>query len=275
MAKQKSKFIKIIERSFIIVIVIAVTAVIVKATDNKLSGNIEEVGICPEGMVHVVFAKGDFCIDKYEVSAGNECLYEQPKSQRESLMNIDSSECEPVSVLGKVPWRYISQNQAAIACAKAGKRLPTNEEWLQAAYGTSDLATEWSSDDCHIDSNWPSQPGETGYGENCVSASGAYDMIGNVWEWVDGLVEDGKFMGKELPEDGYIIAIDDKAMPVQTDNNPEELYFNDYFWIKTKGNRSIARGGSWNNQSEAGQYSIYAVSAPSAASAGVGFRCVK
>jgi formylglycine-generating enzyme required for sulfatase activity len=63
--------------------------------------------------------------------------------------------------------------------------LPTDKEWLQVALGTPDKETGWDSDDCQVENNWDIQPGLAGTGKNCVSAAGAYDMIGNVWEWTN------------------------------------------------------------------------------------------
>jgi formylglycine-generating enzyme required for sulfatase activity len=182
----------------------------------------------------------------------------------------------PVSVKEKKPWTYVSQDQAKEACAKAGKRLPSPEEWASASLGTPDKDSGWSSEDCQVASNWESQPGKTGSALNCISSSGAYDMIGNVWEWIDAVAEDGQLDGKNLPDEGYVISSDGKGLVSDTrQGNPDPNYHGDYFWIKKQGVRAIAKGGYWDNNSEAGQYSVYLVSPPSFAGVGVGFRCVK
>ena len=101
-------------------------------------------------------------------------------------------------------------------------------------------------------------------------------MIGNVWEWVDGTTFEGEYNGRELPKSGFILGVDDEAMPIETNiEEGDPNYYHDYFWLKESGTRGIARGGYWDNKEEAGQYSLYAVSPPSYAGAGVGFRCVK
>ncbi len=100
-------------------------------------------------------------------------------------------------------------------------------------------------------------------------------MIGNVWEWVDGVVEDGVFKNKKLPEAGFIDATNGNGIPGETNSSiPNPDYNGDYFWLKAKGLRGMVRGGYWDNRSEAGIYSIYAVTVPSAGEAGIGFRCV-
>ncbi|MBD3208569.1 MAG: SUMF1/EgtB/PvdO family nonheme iron enzyme, partial [Candidatus Nealsonbacteria bacterium] len=153
---------------------------------------------------------------------------------------------------------------------------PTPKEWHQAALGTPDKESDWSGKDCHVAGNWPSQPGLTGSGEDCVSSAGAYDMVGNVWEWVDGTIFDGQYEGHALPEQGFVQGVDDQGLSYQTDIEESAPNYNqDYFWIKQQGTRGIARGGYWGNGSDAGVYSAYLVVPPSFSGTGVGFRCVK
>ena len=269
---------KVFERIIIVVVVIGITAVLVKAAGNHLDSNEIDnlVDGCPSDMVFVPSNEGGFCLDKYEASADENCAYPEPSSQYETRINLDTSACKPVSVSGAIPWRAISQDQAAVACAKAGKRLATNKEWLAGSLGTPDKARDWIADDCQVNNNWEDQPGLTGSGHSCISAAGAYDMIGNVWEWVEGAAIDGKYNNKELPDAGYVDSLDGESLPGITNNNtPNENYNEDYFWVKKNGPRGIVRGGYWNNKSDAGQYSVYMVASPGSVEAGIGFRCVR
>ncbi len=272
---------KLIGKKEIIVTISAVilTTVGIKASDkirNSNEGVATPDGKCPVYMVNVVSASGDFCIDQYEAAPGNNCPYLSPSGQTETRVNIDSKKCQPVSAPGLVPWRHISQDQAVLACAKAGKRLPTNEEWFAAALGTPDKLGTWTNDDCQVNNNWEEQPGRGGSGINCRSAAGAFDMIGNVWEWVSGAVNDGQFEGRMLPEAGFIDSTGGDSLPAITNKDkPNENYYYDYFFIKHNGVRGMARGGYWDNKSDAGQYSVYIVSPPSGIGQGTGFRCVK
>ena len=100
-------------------------------------------------------------------------------------------------------------------------------------------------------------------------------MVGNVWEWVEGTAYNGAYEDRILPDDGYISGVDDEAMPAVTGKEADPNYYEDYFWIKDKGTRGIARGGYWDNKSDAGQYAMYIVYEPSFVGSGVGFRCVK
>lgn len=235
----------------------------------------EQEGPCPADMSLVESPSGDFCVDTYEVSLSDSCPHPQPSSANESKYDIDSPKCEILSVKDAKPWTYLTANQAAMACRKDGKRLPTNREWSYAAAGTPDPSRDWTSDDCQVSANWGSQPGLTGSGARCESYAGAYDMIGNVWEWVDGSVDDGKIDGKDLPKEGFVRGVDESdAFPSETGVEAEMLYNDDYYWLKDTKTRAIARGGYWGNKEQAGQYAHYIVSTPIDSGEAIGFRCV-
>ena len=92
-----------------------------------------------------------------------------------------------VSIPGVTPSANLTWFQAAAAARNSGKRLPTNAEWQVAALGTPDPGTNQSGiDDGAVDCNI----GAVGYAvftgsrSRCVSDVGAFDMVGNVWEWV-------------------------------------------------------------------------------------------
>src|SRR5262245_43896060 len=86
-----------------------------------------------------------------------------------------------VSIPGVPPSACITWFQANQACLLSGKRLLTNREWQGAAAGTPDPGT----DDLRTDSAGKS-PGPVNAGSrgSCKSAWGAFDMVGNVAEWV-------------------------------------------------------------------------------------------
>ncbi len=276
--KKRKKF---VGRREIIIAVIAVilTSAGIKASDSfsgAKSAESVDLNGCPLDMVFVNTNYGGFCVDKYEVSAGEACSHNNPSSQSESAFNLGAPECKPVSIVGKTPWRNITQTQAIEACAKAGKRLPSSKEWFLASLGTPDKNSSWSSDDCQVSKNWISQPGLTGSASNCVSSAGAFDMIGNVWEWVQEEVIDGKYNDTVMPESGYVTAVSIEGMPIETVASGGDVVYNeDYLWIKNKGVRGMARGGYWDNKADAGKNAIYLVSPPSFAGVGMGFRCVK
>ena len=144
-------------------------------------------GTCPDDMV----AAGSVCIDKYEAS-----VWDDPTAGSQFGVttddypcNDDGSDCgvgaaNPIyarSVSDGVitPSAHITQYQAAQACANVGKRLPTTAEWQTAAAGTPpDLRSNGSPCNTGTGSIEPA-----GITAGCVSTAGAFDMVGNLWEW--------------------------------------------------------------------------------------------
>jgi formylglycine-generating enzyme required for sulfatase activity len=213
----------------------------------------------------------------YENSASESCLYDVPKNQEETRSNIADTRCVPVSVRGAFPWRNISQNQAMQACAKAGKRLPTNEEWFFAAMGTPDPPSLWSSSDCNVNKNRDAfDPAPTGSGEKCISSLGVYDMVGNVWEWTGENIEEGKIGGVGAPDSGFVTGSNMKGIPSSTNaTTSDENYNLDRFWVKKEGVMGMFRGGYWLSGSDAGIYTLHSGIPPSFTGNAIGFRCVK
>jgi formylglycine-generating enzyme required for sulfatase activity len=86
-----------------------------------------------------------------------------------------------VSIRNVTPARGITWFQATAAARNAGKRLPTNAEWQAGALGTPDPGDTPGADDCNTVSGVLTP---TGSRRNCQSDVGAFDMVGNVSEWV-------------------------------------------------------------------------------------------
>ena len=125
---------------------------------------------------------GPTCIDKYEDSVWSSptggTQYGVPGSP--IPCSGGGQNCDNIyarSVPGVEPSRFITWFQAARALANSGKRLPTNAEWQVAASGTPEGT-------CNADSGGGAFLANTGDYQDCVSAFGARDMVGNVSEWV-------------------------------------------------------------------------------------------
>jgi len=174
---------------------------------------------CPEGMAEV----GErFCIDRYEAGLV-EMLpdgREQPWSPYHSPEGVS---VRAVSRPGIVPQGYISARQAQQACRASGKRLCRTDEWTVACMGSQRTTFPYGSrhdatrcnehqsrsaveqlfgfgsvwDSLHMNDPRLNQvPGSvslTGAFQECRSDYGAYDMIGNLYEWTDD--PNGTFRG--------------------------------------------------------------------------------
>ena len=166
---------------------------------------------CPQDSVPV----GTACVDEYEASVwiipnvkANGALIKKVQQGEATCMDLTgAANCQGASgpaqpfkpaacqsngqdCAGKIyavsiehvqPTSFISWFQAAEACANSNKRLPTNQEWQLAADGTPN----GDSDD-HLTTCNTNHAGAvpTGSRTGCKSARGAYDMVGNLYEWV-------------------------------------------------------------------------------------------
>ena len=228
---------------------------------------------CLEGMVYVSDSGGGFCIDTYEASPGKLCPNQSPLNQFETNANLAQPLCTPVSVRDAQPWVNIPQSQAMELCARAGKHLAKNSEWYRAALGTPDGAG--GGDTCVLDRVGLSSAEKTGTHELCISSAGAYDMVGNVWEWIDATVVDGKYGGRVLPSEGYVSEADTDGVPVATAASADQVFHDDYFYIDLSGVQGMFRGGFWNMTDKAGVNAINAASPSTFIGSAVGFRCAR
>ena len=88
-----------------------------------------------------------------------------------------------VSLSGVIPSALATWFQAQQACTNAGKRLPSNAEWQAAVAGTPDPGPDNTTTDCNTENIFFTAV-NTGSRTSCVSARGAFDMVGNLDEWV-------------------------------------------------------------------------------------------
>ena len=74
---------------------------------------------------------------------------------------------------------------ATVACQLSSKRLLSGAEWLAAGTGIVDTDGDDGTTDCATDAPGAgvNGPVNTGSRNACVSTSGTFDQIGNVYEW--------------------------------------------------------------------------------------------
>lgn len=113
---------------------------------------------CPGGMSLIKSKKlGNYCIDRFEFPGR-----------------------------GATPKTRVSWFQAKKTCASKGKRLCKLAEWRISCGGKYPYGRKWDADRCNtadVD-GFERSIAKAGSFKRCRSRSGAYDMVGNVHEWV-------------------------------------------------------------------------------------------
>jgi len=195
---------------------IALLAAVALAAGTAVAGGPPSgpVTKCPVDSV----VSGAGCMDRYEASvwrvpnptttnAGLVARIQQGKATIEllmaagaSLLGTTSDDYAPcadsgqnctddifaLSLPGVLPSGFVTWFQAQEACANSGKRLPSNAEWQAAVAGTPDPGPDDGMTDCNTIATMSATP--TGSRSKCVSSVGAFDMVGNMFEWVADMV---------------------------------------------------------------------------------------
>lgn len=130
-----------------------------------------------------------FYIDQYEVTTSRYARF-----FRETKRSVPEYWSEQVMQQhGRKPVVGVDWNDATAYCSWAGKRLPTEAEWEKAARGTDQRVYPWGNAapskalanfDRSYDFNDYGALTDIGSFVDGKSPFNAYDMAGNVWEWV-------------------------------------------------------------------------------------------
>ena len=214
-----------------------------------LMGNDE--GATAEGPEHTIYLDS-YYIDKYEITniQYRSCVDSGVCAKLEKTTSYDDPDYAHHPVIN-VTWPW-----ANTYCRWANKRIPTEAEWEKAARGPDGRRYPWGEEiDCEY-AQYKECGGQTvpvGSYPKGVSFYGAYDMAGNVWEWVID----------EWQEDYYQIS-PYKNPPGPT--NPK----NEWNISEIR----VFRGGSWSEDGDLLRSTYRSWYEPDAQYYNLGFRCV-
>ncbi len=147
-----------------------------------------------------------------------------------------------VSLPGVKPSAYVTWFQAQAACENSRKRLPSNAEWQAAVAGTPDPGPDNGTTDCNSTAQPGQDPTPTGSRSSCKSARGAFDLVGNVDEWVADWVPRSSTCGTWSA--GASPTGDDQCLAgAATTDSPGAIYRGGSFYAETRGNGVGDRAG--------------------------------
>jgi hypothetical protein len=166
------------------------------------------IGGCPRGMAPIPGRPA--CVDRWEAHLV-EVLEDGTFQSWSPYFNPGGVKVRARSAPDAVPQGYVSQIQAAQACAEAGKRICSDAEWLSACHGSNKTQFPYGNTEkpkaCndrrdrhpaieYLESSdvfaklehpcinqVPDTVMLTGAKSECSTPEGVFDMVGNLHEW--------------------------------------------------------------------------------------------
>ena len=245
----------------LLAVVVAAAVVLTKKKSTPLAAEITDsknavMVLVPEGdfvmgsdngdederPVHTVYLD-EFYIDKYEVTNSDYrvCVVDGVCKPPQDMTNYNNPEYENHPVV------HVDWEMARTYCDWRDAQLPTEAQWEKAARGMDARTYPWGEGIACSQANYLSciedtQPFDSYAGS--LSPYGAYNMAGNVWEWV---------------ADWYSPAYD-----VSETDNPVGA---------ESGERRVLRGGGWNQHEYLLRTSARLGVVPTDVFLSFGFRC--
>lgn len=208
-----------------------------------------EMVLVPAGCFKMGFVSNDFdetCVspfwlDRYEIS-------NRQFADFGGTATMTIPQANPETPRVRITWI-----EARNFCAKRGMRLPTEAEWEYAVRGPDRWLYPWGTNADDIDSyivhygNSDAQPNEIGSKPAGMAWVGAFDMYGNVREWVSTIYYDN--------------AINPYSAQYENDTDTSHS--------------RVIRGGSWNTRSVEFPMTERNVLTPTSFDETTGFRCAR
>jgi serine/threonine-protein kinase len=189
-----------------------------------------------------------FWIDRTEVTNAQytRCVSDKKCTAPHETKSDSRSSYYRKNTYSDYPVIYVDWTQANAYCAWAGRRLPTEAEWEKAARGPDGRIYPWGNQADNSKANYKSNDTtQVGSYPSGASPYEAWDMAGNVWEWV---------------ADWYSATYYQDPPPV----NPKG---------PDSGSGRVRRGGGWFNFEEGVRTAYRIGSDPMNRDGSIGFRC--
>ena len=145
----------------------------------KVDAGTYQVGKDPADDFHVAptsITLQEFWIDQYQTT----------NEEYQKYLN-ETGASPPLVPLGgsKFPVIGVSFEQARAYCQSLNKRLPKEAEWEAAGRGGGENPRLYPWEDPNVALELPNELYEVGSFPGNISPFQVYDLVGNVWEWVD------------------------------------------------------------------------------------------